>query len=324
MSIIVKLRRAYVRATGKKALRLRAAEGAGCSHHISSRCSAPQSRFDLEQVPAAANQPGFLLHSVCIRGADINPTHIHGFMPYAVLGAGLIIVVCFLAPPSATLNHSLGRVISIANERSQNAQPVAGVEVLRSFAPHGPWFDAVPVDAKKGLGSAQGAPSPVWQTAIDTEGDTATRFSPAEQPNQACSAWLQDWSDPEKHEGQLEWIIGFVTGSNYRSEGQGQPENTDEIEIFIEHYCRNNPEHQLFMAAAALVQESGGPAALHEFEKFTPASQPLKSDATKTGAASADENENSAVASDGSGTPATCTRYFPHVGVTITVPCDLK
>jgi len=197
----------------------------------------------------------------------MNPTHIHAFMPYAVLGAGLIIVVCFLAPPSATLNHSLGRVISIANERSQNAQPVAVAEVLRRFAPQGPWLDAVPVDAKKGLGGAQGAPSAVWQTAIDTEGDTATRFSPAEQPNQACSAWLQDWSDPEKHEGQLEWILGFVTGSNYRSEGQGQPEDTDEVEVFIEHYCRNNPEHQLFMAAAALVQESGGPAALHEFKK---------------------------------------------------------
>ncbi len=58
-----------------------------------------------------------------------------------------------------------------------------------------------------------------------------------------------------------------MTGSNYRSEGQGLPENTDEVEIFIEHYCRNHPKHHLFMAAAALVQESGAPAALHEFKK---------------------------------------------------------
>ena len=89
----------------------------------------------------------------------------------------------------------------------------------------------------------------------------------AGQPNLACSVWLQDWSDPAKHEGQLEWILGFVTGSNYRSEGQGQLEDTAEVEVFIEHYCRNNPEHQLFMAAATLVQESGGPAALHAFKK---------------------------------------------------------
>ena len=143
--------------------------------------------------------------------------HIHTFVPYAILGAGLILVVSFLLP--------------------------------------------------KGLDGTQWAPTAMWQTTINTEGDTATSLSPAGQPNQACSAWLQDWSDPTKHERQLEWILGFVTGSNYRSEGQGQPEDTDEVEVFIEHYCRNNPDHQLFMAAAVLVQESGGPAALHEFKK---------------------------------------------------------
>ncbi len=119
----------------------------------------------------------------------------------------------------------------------------------------------------KGLDGTQWVPTAVWQTTINTEGDTAPRLSPTAQPNQACSAWLQDWSDPAKHEGQLEWILGFVTGSNYRSEGQAQLENADEVEVFIEHYCRNNPVHQLFMAAAALVQESGGPTALHEFKK---------------------------------------------------------
>jgi len=151
----------------------------------------------------------------------MNFTHIHAFIhsfiPYALLAAGLILVVSLFPP--------------------------------------------------KGLDGTQRAPTAVWQTTINTEGDTAPRLSPTGQPNQVCSAWLQDWSDPAKHEGQLEWILGFVTGSNYRSEGQGQPEDTDEVEVFIEHYCRNNPEHQLFMAAAALVQESGGPAALHDFKK---------------------------------------------------------
>ena len=200
----------------------------------------------------------------------MNSTHILDFIPYAILGAGLIIVVSFFPP--------------------------------------------------NGLRGTWQMPTAMWQTTVNTQGDTATR--PAEHPNQACTAWLEGWADPAKHEGQLEWILGFVTGSNYRGEGQGQPKDADEVEIFVEHYCRNNPEHQLFMAAAALVQESGGPAALHEFKKFAPASQPLKSDETKTDAASADKNENSAVASDGSGTPATCKRYFPNVGVTITVPCD--
>ena len=198
----------------------------------------------------------------------MNSMHILDFIPYAILGAGLIIVVSFFPP--------------------------------------------------NGLRGTWQMPTAMWQTTVNTQGDTATR--PAEHPNQACTAWLEGWADPAKHEGQLEWILGFVTGSNYRGEGQGQPKDADEVEIFVEHYCRNNPEHQLFMAAAALVQESGGPAALHEFKKFAPVSEPLKSETTKTGAASADEN--SAGASDGSGTPATCKRYFPNVGVTITVPCD--
>ncbi len=150
----------------------------------------------------------------------MNSTHIHTFTPYAILGAGIIIII-----------------------------------VVSFFAPRGP-------DGTQGL-----PPPALWQTTINDEGDAATRLSPAEQPNQACSAWLEGWSDPAKHEGQLEWILGFVTGSNYRSEGQAQLKDADEVEIFIEHYCRNNPEHQLFMAAAALVQESGGPAALHEFKK---------------------------------------------------------
>jgi hypothetical protein len=54
---------------------------------------------------------------------------------------------------------------------------------------------------------------------------------------------------------------------HYRTEGQGQPGSRDEVELFIEHYCRDNPGHQLFMAAAALVQETGGPVALHAFTK---------------------------------------------------------
>jgi len=148
----------------------------------------------------------------------MNFTHIHALIPYAILGAGLLIVISFFP---------LGRL--------------DGTKGPPTFA--------------------------LWQTTINNEGDAATLLSPAEQPNQACTAWLEGWSDPAKHEGQLEWILGFVTGSNYRSEGQAQLEDADEVEIFIEHYCRNNPEHQLFMAAAALVQESGGPAALHEFKK---------------------------------------------------------
>jgi hypothetical protein len=83
----------------------------------------------------------------------------------------------------------------------------------------------------------------------------------------ACSGWLQFRQNETVHEGQVKWLLGFLTGSNYRTEGQGAPADSAAVEAFVDQYCRNNPSHQLFMAAAALVQESGGPAALHEYKK---------------------------------------------------------
>jgi hypothetical protein len=208
MSTIVKLRCAHVRASATKALCLQPPQ---VDHALQAviQCR----NHDL--IWSKSQRKRISQHSICIRGVDMNSTHILDFIPYAILGAGLIIVVSFFPP--------------------------------------------------NGLRGTWQMPTAMWQTTVNTQGDTATR--PAEHPNQACTAWLEGWADPAKHEGQLEWILGFVTGSNYRGEGQGQPKDADEVEIFVEHYCRNNPEHQLFMAAAALVQGSGGPAALHEFKK---------------------------------------------------------
>ncbi len=83
----------------------------------------------------------------------------------------------------------------------------------------------------------------------------------------ACSGWLQFRQNGTVHAGQVKWVLGFLTGSNYRTEGQGAPADSEAVENFIDQYCQNNPSHQLFMAAAALVQESGGPAALHQYKK---------------------------------------------------------
>jgi hypothetical protein len=83
----------------------------------------------------------------------------------------------------------------------------------------------------------------------------------------ACGAWLKLRQNEIVHQGQVKWVLGFLTGSNYRTEGQGAPADTAAVEAFVDQYCQNNPSDQLFMAAAALVQESGGPAALHKFKK---------------------------------------------------------
>jgi hypothetical protein len=83
----------------------------------------------------------------------------------------------------------------------------------------------------------------------------------------ACSGWLNFRQNEIVRQGQVKWILGFLTGSNYRTEGQGAPADSAAVEAFVDQYCRNNPSHQLFMAAAALVQETGGPVALHDYKK---------------------------------------------------------
>ncbi len=110
--------------------------------------------------------------------------YIRAVVSFAVLGAGLIIVASSLPPPSSNLKRSLGPVTSIAKEQPQDAQLIARVGGLRSFAPQGRWFDAVPVEEKKELVSMQ-ASTPVLRPIPASIGaDPATGMTPAEQPNQ--------------------------------------------------------------------------------------------------------------------------------------------
>jgi hypothetical protein len=159
-------------------------------------------------------------------------------LPYAILGTGLVIVASFLRPPITVGARSF------AAESSARTSFVSQPEQLETIAR---------VDA-----------------GVSASGNTQSSSTEA---TKGCKAWLQDWANPPRHEAQLEWILGFITGSNYRTEGQGQPGSSDEVELFIEHYCRNNPKDQLFMAAAALVEETGGPKALHAFKNTDKESQ---------------------------------------------------
>ena len=107
--------------------------------------------------------------------------HIRAFIPYAVLGAGLIVVVSSFQPPSATLKRSLGSVTSIAKERSQEAQPVANAGVLRNFAPQGSWFDAtLSADTMREQPGTWASLLAMERPTIRVEADGATRISPVE------------------------------------------------------------------------------------------------------------------------------------------------
>src|ERR1051325_4942876 len=156
--------------------------------------------------------------------------HLQTLLPYAILGTGLVIVASFLSPPITVGARSFA---AASSARTSFVSQPEQLEII----------------ARADAGANE---------KIDT------RSSSAEQ-TKVCSAWLQDWANPPRHQAQLDWILGFITGSNYRTEGQGQPGSSDEVELFIEHYCRSNPEDQLFKAAAALVQETGGPRAFRSF-----------------------------------------------------------
>ena len=80
----------------------------------------------------------------------------------------------------------------------------------------------------------------------------------------SCGAWLKQRENTIVHRQQLEWVLGFVTGSNYRTESQGTPADSAAVDVFIDEYWQHNTLHRVFDAAAALVQESGGPSALPE------------------------------------------------------------
>ena len=111
--------------------------------------------------------------------------HIRAFIPYAVLGAGLIVVASSFQPPSATLKRSLGPVTSIAKERSQEAQPVANAEVLRNFAPQGSWFDAtLSADTMREQPGTWASLLAMERPTIRVEADGATRISPADSENE--------------------------------------------------------------------------------------------------------------------------------------------
>ena len=110
--------------------------------------------------------------------------HIRALIPYAVLGAGLIVVASSFQP-SATLKRSLGPVTSIAKERSQEAQPVANAEVLRNFAPQGSWFDAtLSADTMREQPGTWASLLAMERPTIRVEADGATRISPANSGNE--------------------------------------------------------------------------------------------------------------------------------------------
>ncbi len=85
--------------------------------------------------------------------------------------------------------------------------------------------------------------------------------------NESCGRWAAV-RNSDAHEAMKHWILGFLSGSNWRAQNQQAiPPDADAVFAFVDKYCRNNPLHSLVLAGAALIEESGGPKAAHRWDR---------------------------------------------------------
>ena len=84
----------------------------------------------------------------------------------------------------------------------------------------------------------------------------------------SCGKWLESRQNLAVHYQHQQWVYGFLSGVNWETSGpQAKPPDGEAVVAFVDTYCRNNPLHILALAAAALVQEAGGPKALHQWKR---------------------------------------------------------
>jgi len=84
----------------------------------------------------------------------------------------------------------------------------------------------------------------------------------------SCGAWTADRSDNAMHNMELDWVLGFVSGSNWENpHKQARFADIDAIAASIDNYCARNPLHGIAAAAAAVVQDGGGPPATHPWRR---------------------------------------------------------
>ena len=86
--------------------------------------------------------------------------------------------------------------------------------------------------------------------------------------NLSCGKWIEFRDQPSIHYQLEQWVFGYISGVNwYSDKKQSTPPDGDAAVAFIDQYCKNNPSDSLALAAAALVQETGGPKAKHKWKQ---------------------------------------------------------
>ena len=80
------------------------------------------------------------------------------------------------------------------------------------------------------------------------------------QGNVLCNSWLEArGSGDVQAAARTGWVLGYVTGFNlYGSKPEGDVsdgKNTEEMMVWIDNYCKKNPDENVYRASAALVDD---------------------------------------------------------------------
>jgi hypothetical protein len=86
--------------------------------------------------------------------------------------------------------------------------------------------------------------------------------------NVSCGKWLEARNEMVVYQAYTQWVLGFISGSNWNAEGpKATPADGEAIVYFVDVYCKNNPLSPLAHAAAVAVQETGGPKVYFQWNR---------------------------------------------------------
>jgi hypothetical protein len=79
------------------------------------------------------------------------------------------------------------------------------------------------------------------------------------QGNVSCGTWLEDRSSDGGQMARIAWVLGYITAFNqYGSKPEGDVSgglSTEQITVWIDNHCKQNPADNVYRASAALVDE---------------------------------------------------------------------
>jgi hypothetical protein len=75
----------------------------------------------------------------------------------------------------------------------------------------------------------------------------------------SCQAWIGSKDDAEKRSEYISWVRGFLSGHNYANQKQQVSDiSRGTQEMFIERFCRDNPNGQFTDAAYRMSDQYSG------------------------------------------------------------------